>query len=117
MGIRINEYKLPSADLLVAHSRGTTMATHYLAGHLKHPFKKFVAVGMNGGSTPYLSDITIPILDLYGTEDIDPVLTTVNQRQAASIHNTRYSQKQIKGDHFFNDQNELLSQSVSNWLK
>ena len=106
-----------SADLLVAHSRGTTMATHYLAGHLNHPFKKFVAVGMNGGSTPYLSDITIPILDLYGTDDIDPVLTTVNQRQAASIHNTRYSQKQIKGDHFFNDQNELLSQSVSNRLK
>ncbi|HIM58396.1 MAG TPA: DUF3530 family protein, partial [Gammaproteobacteria bacterium] len=92
-----------SADLLVAHSRGTTMATHYLAGHLQHPFKKFVAVGMNGGSTPYLSDITIPILDLYGTEDIDPVLTSVKQRQAASSHNTRYSQKQIKGDHFFND--------------
>jgi len=106
-----------SADLLVAHSRGTTMATHYLAGHLQHPFKKFVAVGMNGGSTPYLSDITIPILDLYGTEDIDPVLTSVKQRQAASSHNTRYSQKQIKGDHFFNDQNELLSRSVSNWLK
>ncbi len=106
-----------SADLLVAHSRGTTMATHYLAGHLQHPFKKFVAVGMNGGSTPYLSDITIPILDLYGTEDIDPVLTSVKQRQAASSLNTKYSQKQIKGDHFFNDQNELLSQSVSNWLK
>ena len=106
-----------SADLLVAHSRGTTMATHYLASQLKHPFKKFVAVGMNGGSIPYLPDITIPTLDLYGTEDIDPVLTTVKQRQAASSHNTRYSQKQIKGDHFFNDQNELLAQTVGDWLK
>ena len=106
-----------SADLLVAHSRGTTMATYYLASHLKHPFKKFVAVGMNGGSIPYLPDITIPTLDLYGTEDIDPVLTTVKQRQAASIHNTRYSQKQITGDHFFNDQNELLTQTVGDWLK
>ena len=106
-----------SADLLVAHSRGTTMATHYLASQLKHPFKKFVAVGMNGGSIPYLSDITIPTLDLYGTEDIDPVLTTVKQRQAASSHNVRYSQKQIEGDHFFNDQNELLTQTVGDWLK
>ena len=106
-----------SADLLVAHSRGTTMATHYLASQLKHPFKKFVAVGMNGGSIPYLPDITIPTLDLYGTEDIDPVLTTVKQRQAASSHNARYSQKQIKGDHFFNDQNELLAQTVGDWLK
>ncbi|SFV76569.1 hypothetical protein MNB_SUP05-4-33 [hydrothermal vent metagenome] len=106
-----------SADLLVAHSKGTSMATHYLASHLKHPFKKFVAVGMNGGSIPYLSAITIPILDLYGTEDIDPVLTTVKQRKAASSHNIKYSQKQIIGDHFFNDQNELLTQTVGDWLK
>jgi alpha/beta superfamily hydrolase len=93
------------------------MATHYLASYLNHPFKKFVAVGMNEGSIPYLSDITIPTLDLYGTEDIDPVLTTVKQRQDVSSHNTRYSQKQIKGDHFFNDQNELLTQTIGDWLK
>jgi len=106
-----------SADLLVAHSRGTTMATHYLSNHSKHTFKKFVAVGMNGGSTPYLSDIAIPTLDLYGTEDIEPVLTTVSQRQKASKHNPGYIQKKIQGDHFFNDKDELLTQTVGDWLK
>lgn len=104
------------ADLIVAHSLGTTMASHYLSNNPKHLFKKFVAVGMNGGSAPYLSNINIPILDLYGTEDIDPVLNSIKQRQIASKNNSKYVQKQITGDHFFNDQNELLVQTVNDWL-
>ncbi len=104
-----------SSDLLVAHSHGTRMARHYLAGNPQHPFKKFVAVGMTGASG--LPDINIPILDLYGTKDIDSVLTTVKQRQDASNHNTGYIQKQIQGDHFFNDQNEILTKTVGDWLK
>lgn len=104
------------ADLLVAHSLGTTMASHYLSNNPKHLFKKFVAVGMNDGSAAYLSKINIPILDLYGTEDIDPVLNSIKQRQIASKNNSKYVQKQITGDHFFNDQNELLVQTVNDWL-
>jgi len=104
-----------SPDLLVAHSHGTRMARHYLAGNPDHPFKKFIAIGM--GDSSGLSDINIPTLDLYGTEDLESVLKTVKQRQAASSHNTGYVQKQIQGDHFFNDQNELLTQTVGNWLK
>jgi len=104
-----------SPDLLVAHSHGTSMARHYLAGNPGHPFKRFVAIGMGGASG--LSDINIQTLDLYGTEDLDSVLTTVKQRQEASSHNAGYAQKQIQGDHFFNDQNELLTQTIADWLK
>lgn len=104
-------------DLLVAHSLGTSMATHYLSGNSKHPFKRFVAVGMNGGSTAYLKKVNIPVLDVYGTEDIKPVLTTVNDRKNASKHNTNYTQTQIEGDHFFTNNDELLSKTVANWLK
>jgi len=106
-----------TADLLVAHSLGTTMATHYLSNNPTHVFKKFVAVGMNDGSVPYLPNINIPILDLYGTEDIEPVLKTIKQRQLASKNNSKYVRKQITGDHFFNEQNELLVQTVNDWLK
>jgi alpha/beta superfamily hydrolase len=104
-----------SAELIIAHSHGTRMARHYLAGHPQHPFKKMVAIGMGGASG--LSDINIPILDLYGTEDLDSVLTTVKQRRDASKHNAEYMQKQIQGDHFFNNQNELLTKTVSAWLQ
>ena len=103
-----------SPDLLLAHSYGTRMARHYLAGNPDHPFKKFIAIGM--GDASGLSAINIPTLDLYGTEDLDSVLTTVKQRQDASSHNAGYVQKQIQGDHFFNDQNELLTQTVDAWL-
>ena len=105
------------ADLIVAHSLGATMASHYLSNNPTHVFNKFVAVGMNDGSVPYLSNINIPSLDLYGTEDIDPVLNSIKQRQIASKDNSEYVQKQIKGDHFFNGQNELLVQTVNDWLK
>jgi len=105
------------ADLLVAHSLGTTMASHYFSNNPNHSFKKFVAVGMNGGSVPYLSSVNIPLLDIYGTEDIDPVLTTIDQRRKAAINNPNYIQKKIKGDHFFNDENDLLIQTVGDWLK
>ena len=105
-----------SADLLVAHSLGTVMATHYLASHPKHPFNQFIAVGMNGRASLYLFDINIPILDIYGTRDIEGVLTSVEQRQKASKHNTGYVQQQIIGDHFFNEKEVLLVNAVNAWL-
>lgn len=104
-----------SADLLVAHSHGTRMARHYLADNPKHPFKKFVSVGM--GDVAGLKTINIPMLDLYGTEDLESVLKTAKKRREASSHNSDYEQKQITGDHFFNDQNDLLNHTVINWLK
>lgn len=104
------------ADLLVAHSLGTTMATHFFANNPNHSFKKFVAVGMNGGSVPYLPSVKIPLLDIYGTADIDPVLKSVEQRREAAKSNSEYVQTKIQGDHFFNDQNDLLTQTVGNWL-
>ncbi|MCH9712419.1 MAG: alpha/beta hydrolase family protein [Proteobacteria bacterium] len=105
------------ADLLVAHSLGATMATHYFSNTPKHPFKKFVAVGMNGGSVPYLPSVDIPLLDIYGTADIDPVLKTVIQRREAAKNNSQYVQRMIQGDHFFNEQSDLLTQAVGDWLK
>jgi alpha/beta superfamily hydrolase len=63
-----------------------------------------------------LSDINIPILDIYGTRDIEGVLTSVEQRQKASKHNTGYVQQQITGDHFFNEKEELLVNAVNAWL-
>lgn len=103
-----------SVDSLVAHSHGTRMAKHYFENNPDHPFKRFVAIGM--GDASGLAHISIPTLDLYGTEDLESVLKTVEKRRAASSHNRGYEQKQITGDHFFNDQNDLLNQTVVNWL-
>lgn len=103
-----------SVDSLVAHSHGTRMAKHYFQNNPNHPFKRFVAIGM--GDSSGLSNINIPVLDLYGSEDLDSVLGTVNLRKQAAQHNAAYEQVQINGDHFFNDQNQILNTTVVNWL-
>ncbi len=43
---------------LIGHSLGSTMASHYLANH-RHPFKRFVGIGMPARVTQYLSRVEI----------------------------------------------------------
>jgi len=65
----------------------------------------------------FLPNISIPIFDVYGTEDLESIMKSVGDRAKASKHNASYTQKMIKGDHFFNGQDALLNQTVANWLK
>ena len=105
-----------SVDAIVAHSLGSVMSAHYLANN-PQSIKQFVAVGMPDLATQYLGKIRIPVLDLYGAEDIEPVLKSVNQRAVVSQANKYYTQKKVDADHFFNDRDELLIDEVSTWLK
>jgi alpha/beta superfamily hydrolase len=65
----------------------------------------------------YLSDIDIPVLDLYGDEDIPSVMQGIQEKQRASKHNSNYRQKMVNADHFFNDKDDLLVSEVNAWLK
>ena len=104
-----------SANTLIAHSLGSKMSAYYLANN-KHPFKRFVGIGMGKGVSKYLANINIPILDLYGDDDIPTVLSAVTQKQQALKYNSNYTQKMVGADHFFNDKEELLIDTVSTWL-
>ena len=104
------------ADVLVAHSLGSVMSTHYLANY-PHPFKRFVGVGMPSDNANYLPKLSIPILDLYGDQDIESVLTSVKARAQAAKGNNNYTQIMVGADHFFNDKDEVLINSVGAWLK
>jgi alpha/beta superfamily hydrolase len=104
-----------SVNTLIAHSLGSKMSAYYLANN-KHPFKRFVGIGMGKGVPKYLAMINIPILDLYGDDDIPTVLSAVTQKQQALKYNSNYTQKMVGADHFFNDKEELLIDTVSAWL-
>jgi alpha/beta superfamily hydrolase len=104
------------SDVLVAHSLGSVMSTHYLANFV-HPFKRFVGIGMGPATAEYLKKIDIPVFDLYGDEDLEAVLTSVKDRANASKNNSNYSQMKVSADHFFNDKDSLLIESVGTWLK
>ena len=104
------------ANVLIAHSLGSVMSTHYLANNA-NPFNRYVGIGMPKTAAQYLSEIDIPVLDLYGDEDIPSVMRGIQGKQRASKHNPNYRQKMVSADHFFNDKDELLINEVSAWLK
>ena len=101
---------------IVAHSMGSQMAAYYLANS-QASYSGFVAIGMNRGNAQYLGEIKLPVLDLYGSEDLPGVLESAIRRAEASAGNTLYTQQIIEGaDHFFNDKEDALLGAVSGWL-
>ncbi|MCK4743142.1 MAG: DUF3530 family protein [Sulfuriflexus sp.] len=112
--------------IIVAHSLGNTMANSYLIKSSKR-VRAYVAIGMDaydGGpvelnNAKYLANINLPILDIYGSQDLDGVLSTTKQRQQAArkAENENYRQIEVLGaNHFFNGQEEELIRQVKSWL-
>ena len=66
-----------------------------------------------------LEKITIPVLDLYGSEDLEGILASVGQRAEAAkkAGNKNYTQIKITGNHFFDDHDDELLKTVADWLE
>ncbi|MGB1110798.1 MAG: alpha/beta fold hydrolase, partial [Gammaproteobacteria bacterium] len=94
--------------VLVAHSLGAAMNTYYLSNH-KPDIAGFVAIGLGPGSkdpvrdtTEQLKKINMPMLDLYGEEDLPGVVENADARRQAQSGNAEYTQIMEPGaDHFF----------------
>ena len=110
--------------LIAAHSQGATMSSYYLSRH-PSDVKGLIAIGMGAtqkdshiNSAQSLKKITIPILDLYGDDDLPGVLDTVDARTESSAHNAQYSQQMIKGaNHFFDGMDDELVSAVAGWAQ
>lgn len=111
--------------VLIGHSQGASMTAYYLSTS-KTAANGFVAIGMGAfGKDPRmdsiraLKKIQLPILDLYGTEDLENVLASVEQRAAAAkkAGNNNYTQMQITGNHFFDEQEDVLVETIAKWLE
>ena len=112
---------------LVGHSLGAAMGAHYLAQQPpgSDAIRAFVGVGM--GSAPgtvahtpdALAKINIPVLDLYGFQDLDNVLNSAKARAQAAqkANNTAYRQIKVTGaDHFFRALEATLTKRIAGWL-
>jgi len=113
--------------VLVGHSLGSTMGAYYLAQHPDNQIRALVAVGVSGtifqdSEKGYLRSITqikLPVLDLFGGNDIPGVLETEKLKvQAAKKSGTKhYTQIKVPGaDHFFDNKDDELVENVRNWL-
>lgn len=105
--------------VLVAHSLGTEMAGYTLTQVDKSKaMVGFIGIGMGRDNNEFLSKIDVPVLDLYGENDLKGVLASAEQRLQAASANKQYKQQRVtKADHFFDGEEQALIQSVSNWLE
>jgi pimeloyl-ACP methyl ester carboxylesterase len=118
---------------VVAHSMGATMSAHFVARALARKeagIQSFVAIGMGAGipetdngeagidSLADLKKITIPMFDIYGSEDLTTVLESAGDRAvAAKSSNDNYSQLVVTGaEHFFSAYESDLINKISSWL-
>ena len=103
--------------IIVAHSMGAEMASYYLA-QAKSYVAGYIGIGMGPGNSQYLEEIGVPILDLFGGQDLAAVLDSVKDRKNAARANTHYTQKKIAiADHFFDEQEGPLLEAVTTWLR
>jgi len=110
--------------VIIAHSLGSTMSAYYLASNHNDSIKAFVAIGMPGKNKDdrmnniiTLKKISIPMLDLYGSNDLNTVLESAKARKQSTKHNPDYSQLVIKdANHFFTNKDSELINTISQWL-
>ncbi len=112
--------------VLAGHSLGATMAASYLASHPHSRVRGLIAIGISASPTlpemdaiKLLRRIHIPVLDLYGSDDLLSVVhSDARRREAArAAGNTAYEQQRVAGArHTFRGREEALVEAVAGWL-
>ncbi|MFV2061467.1 MAG: alpha/beta fold hydrolase [Gammaproteobacteria bacterium] len=112
--------------VIISHSFGGTMASYYLTQKPDNPIKAFVGIGMSSHNfddklnvVKVLGKLKIPILDLYGSRDLELVIKSAPARAKAALKaaNKNYSQVEVVGaDHFFARMDDSLVSKVKSWL-
>ncbi|MCB1858388.1 MAG: DUF3530 family protein [Gammaproteobacteria bacterium] len=113
--------------VLLGHSLGARIGLAYLASNPQAEVGALVAVGLPIGRSDPREDILgaieklrIPILDIYGSRDLQAVTQTARERAAVARRsgNEGYQQQEISGaDHFFRGLDDTLVTRVRAWLK
>lgn len=99
---------------IVSHSMGSAMSRMYVANN-QSKLVAWASLGMGHGYS--YSGIRIPVLDLYGENDLAPVLAMVKKRAASLKGNSKSLQVRVpKSDHFYNNHEAEMVQEVKNFL-
>ncbi len=111
--------------VIVAHSMGATMTMRYMEDVPDTPVNALVLIGMQGGpgtvhdNAASLEGVVLPVLDLYGSEDLPGVVDFTERKAnaAQSAGNGSFHQIMVDGaNHFFEGLDDTLVDTVSGWL-
>jgi pimeloyl-ACP methyl ester carboxylesterase len=99
---------------IVSHSLGCRMSYRYLSGKPDAAVKTWVALSSPG--TEDWGKLKLPVLDLYGQNDLPAVLQNAKSR-ASGLKQPGSTQQQLpKADHFFEGQDAALLKAVADYL-
>ena len=111
--------------VLIGHSQGAAMTAYYLST-TKQDINGFVAIGMASfaddprmNSIKALEKIKLPVLDIYGDDDLEGIMKSVGARAEAAkkAGNKNYTQLEVAGsNHFFDGKEDELVAAVAKWL-
>ncbi len=108
----------------VAHSHGAAQTAYHLS-RKPEGIDAFVAIGMTGdqkddsiNTSKALTRIDMPVLDLYGSEDLPQVLESAPSRKTGAASNPAYRQQVIDGaGHFFDGMNDELVEAIEAFVE
>jgi pimeloyl-ACP methyl ester carboxylesterase len=99
---------------IVSHSLGCRMSYRYLSGTPDAAVKTWVALSSPG--TDDWGKLKLPVLDLYGQNDLPAVLQNAKKR-ASGLKQPGSAQKRLpNADHFFEGQDAALLKAVGDYL-
>ena len=105
--------------VLVSHSMGAWMANEYFdARHADTPYRAWVVMGLTGGYSWTMRRYKFPILDVYGENDLAPVVKAEGRRKGALDSSNGSRQVRISGaDHFYEKREAELTAAIDTFLR
>lgn len=98
---------------IVSHSMGARMSGVYMAGQPDPSIRSWASLGLSYGD---YAGLKVPVLDLYGENDLPLVLGNATTRKK-SLANNQSSQKVIaRADHYFTGHEAAMVEAVSEFL-
>jgi len=116
------------AIILLGYSFGASQAANYLASNNPEEIKAFVSVSMlaqkfiKPGLDVYkfIAGIPVPILDIYGEDDLEDVRRGIDDRRLAASKNGNTGFQQIelqKAGHHYLGLEDVLVEQIQVWLQ
>jgi pimeloyl-ACP methyl ester carboxylesterase len=99
---------------IVSHSMGSAMSRMYV---VNNPFKLVAWASLGIGQGYSYSGVRIPVLDMYGENDLPPVLNMVKKRAESLKGNKKSRQvRMAKSDHFYTSHETQMVKEVKRFL-
>lgn len=102
--------------VLLSHSMGSWMANVYYEQTRDAPFAAWVCIGLTGGFGG-MGNVKVPVLDLYGENDLAPVLRA-DWRRRLALHSIEGS-KQVRitgADHLYTGKEKELAAAIRDFV-